>query len=234
VGLGEHFSIDLNGEAVPVFVRRNAQAKRLILRIDRATGAVKLTLPPHVSGRAATKFIEKQRGWIARERAGLKPMQPLGHGDDLVYLGTPHRLLFTGTAPRTIIRMDGEIRVGGPLDMAAKRLENWLKREAKRLLSERSQQHAGTLGVGFERISIGDMKSRWGSCSARGTLRYSWRLLMAPYEVLDYVAAHEVAHLREMNHSDRFWDAVGICVPDHKALRRWLKSEGNALFKVRF
>ena len=232
--MGEQFSVDLDGDLVPVTVRRNSQAKRLILRVDRATGEVKLTLPKHVGARAAEKFISKQRAWIAKERAALEPQHVLCDGAALYFLGQKHRIVFTGCAPRTVKRVGDEIQVGGPADMAAKRLENWLRREAKAVLSDRAGLHAETLDLDYNRISIGDMKSRWGSCSSRGTLRFSWRLVMAPFDVMDYVAAHEVAHLREMNHSDRFWAEVAKCVPEHRKLRRWLKTEGNALFNVRF
>lgn len=232
--MGEYLSVDLGGELVPVTVRRNSQAKRLILRIDGATGDIKLTLPRHVSNRAATKFLIKQSEWIARERSALDPVQRVTCGSTIPYLGTEHRIIFTDTAPRTVMKIGDEIHVGGPADMAAGRLENWFRRQAKTFLIERSSLHAETLGVQYKRISIGDMKSRWGSCSSNGTLRYSWRLLMAPFAVMDYVAAHEVAHLKEMNHSDRFWAEVATCVPDHKPQRRWLKTEGNTLFKVQF
>lgn len=232
--MGEQFSVNIDGNMVPVTVRRNAQAKRLILRVERATGEIKLTLPLHVGSRTAEKFVQKQISWIAAERATLQPLKLLGHGSEMPYQDEAHQIIFTDCAPRKIARVAGEIRVGGPEDMAPRRLENWLRREAKLLLGERAAVHAETLDVRYNRVSIGDMKSRWGSCSSRGTLRFSWRLLMAPYAVMDYVAAHEVAHLLEMNHSDRFWAEVARCVPDHKPLRRWLKTEGNALFKLHF
>jgi len=232
--LGEQISVNVDGDQLPVSVRRNAQAKRLILRVERVTGEIKLTVPTRVSNRAAERFVRKQIDWIAAERAAVGPVQKLCDGMQMPFLGKVHQLRFTNEPPRKIQREADEIQVGGPADMASKRLEAWLRREAKALLSERTSHHAETLGVQYNRVSIGDMKSRWGSCSSRGTLRFSWRLLMAPYDVMDYVAAHEVAHLLEMNHSDRFWAHVGRCVPEHKSLRRWLKTEGGALFKLRF
>ncbi|MBL4639470.1 MAG: M48 family metallopeptidase [Kordiimonadaceae bacterium] len=228
------FSCLLGAETVPVTVRRNAQAKRLILRVDKTTGEVKLTLPKHVGKRAAEKFINNNLVWIQNERASVAPEMVTGHGDSLPFLGDIQTLNFTGISPRKVVHEYEEISVGGPLDLAGKRLENWFRAEAKNILTERADYHAEMLGARFERISIGDMKSRWGSCSSTGTLRFSWRLVLAPFEVLDYVAAHEVAHLLEMNHSDRFWAHVATCIPDHKARRRWLKTEGNALFKIRF
>jgi len=232
--VADDFGVDLDGVWAPVTVRRNGQAKRLILRIDHATGEIKLTLPPRASLRDAEKFLKKQQAWLLRERAAITPLHVVGNGGELSYLGDAHSVSFTGVPPRAVVHSDGEIHVGGPLDLAPKRLEKWMRAEAKILLAKRAAVHAQTLSVSYKRISIGDMSSRWGSCSASGTLRFSWRLLMAPYSVLDYVAAHEVAHLREMNHSEYFWQEVAKCVPDHKARRRWLKTQGSALFKVHF
>lgn len=232
--MGEHFSIEVNGDTVPVAVRRNRQARRLILRVNQTTGDVTLTLPTYVGAAAAEKFLTKQTSWIAQERAAISPASAIGEGEWLSLAGEMHQLVFTGSAPRTVQRLDGQLIVGGPKDLAPARLEKWLRQEAKNELLARATHHAETLDVSFSRVSIGDMKSRWGSCSSKGTLRFSWRLLMAPHEVLDYVAAHEVAHLLEMNHSERFWRHVARCVPEFQARRRWLKTEGNELFKIRF
>lgn len=232
--MGELLSFEIDGEQVPVKVRRNSRAKRLTLRVDRITGDIKLTLPGHVGKRAAERFISSNIEWLRTERGNVTAAQFIAHGDKLPFLGDRVEVEFTGVPPRTVILDDDLIRVGGPEDLAGKRLENWLKAEARNVLLERTEKHAETLGVSFKRISIGDMKSRWGSCSSSGTLRFSWRLVMAPFEVLDYVAAHEVAHILEMNHSEHFWAHVARCIPDHKARRRWLKTEGNQLFSIQF
>lgn len=232
--LGETFSIDLNGELVAVAVRRNRQAKRLILRVDKNSGAIKLTLPHHIGQCTAERFITSNTEWLLTERENIVPTQVVGHEDSLCFLGDTLTIEFTNVPPRGVHLGAEAISVGGPADMASKRLANWLRTEAKKILSERSMYHADTLGVSFKRVSIGDMKSRWGSCSSSGTLRYNWRLIMAPFEVLDYVAAHEVAHILEMNHSEYFWAHVARCVPDYKNRRRWLKTVGNDLFKVAF
>jgi predicted metal-dependent hydrolase len=233
-GLGNQFSVHLDGEDVPVKVRRNAQAKRLTLRVDSITGEIKLTLPKYVSERAATRFLNEQQNWLSKERAAIDIGAAISCGSEIPFLGEPHRVVFTGKAPRNVKRGHANITVGGPTDMAPKRLENWFRREAKKLLEERAADHAAGLGLSYNRVSIGDMKSRWGSCSSSGTLRFSWRLLMAPFDVLDYVAAHEVAHLAEMNHSDRFWAQVARRIPDHKSRRAWLRSDGSDLFRIRF
>ena len=231
----EPFHLMLSGEKVPVRVRRNAQAKRMILRICETTGDVKLTLPKRAKLDAAHRFVAEQAGWIEANRHGLGAAAAMCDGAALGFRGMQHRLCFTGTAPRRVACADGVITVGGPKDLAAKRLLAWLKAEARKQLVARASHHATGLGTSFARLSIGDMKSRWGSCSSRRTLRFNWRLIMAPDHILDYVAAHEVAHLLEMNHGPNFWAHVATVHPGHMASRRWLKSEaGRALMRVRF
>lgn len=230
----EQLAVQLAGEEVAVKVRRNAKAKRLILRVDSHTGDIKLTLPTYVGLKAAKSFIDRQHDWLLKERNSVAAGRFVENGSRLPILGVEHEVIFTGTTPRTVSLTDNRLCVGGPVDMAPRRLEKWLRMEAMQLLTERAAVHAATLGLSYSRISIGDMKSRWGSCSSSGTLRFSWRLFMAPNEVLDYVAAHEVAHLGEMNHSEHFWALVERCIPNHKERRRWLKTEGSELFKVRF
>ncbi len=232
--MGESFHIDIEGEQVPVTVRRNAQAKRLTLRVDKTSGEIKLTLPKYVGLRKAEKFVASNEQWLISERKTVEPHKILAHGDQISFLGDSLTIEYTDQAPRSVTLGADTLQVGGPEDMAGGRLEKWLRLEAKKVLTERSHHHAETLGVSFNRVSIGDMKSRWGSCSSSGTLRYSWRLVMAPFEVLDYVAAHEVGHILEMNHSEYFWAHVARCIPDHAARRRWLKTEGNTLFNLRF
>jgi hypothetical protein len=229
----EPLQIMLGDEAVPVKVRRNAQAKRMVLRVCPTTGEVKLTLPKRSSLRQAQKFLAGHLDWIDGQRDKADSVAPLGHGDSVLYLGQPHQIEFTDQSPRKVLAVGGVIRVGGPTDLAPGRLLKWFKASAKEALTDASEAYADLLDVRFNRVSIGDMKSRWGSCSSRGTLRYNWRLVLAPHDVLRYVAAHEVAHLLEMNHSDRFWAHVARCEPDYQTHRRWLKRHGSDLFAVK-
>lgn len=231
--MSEPLQVMLGGEAVPVKVRRNAQARRMVLRVCPTTGEVKLTLPKRSSMRQAQKFLGEHLDWIDGQRDKAESIVPLGHGDSIPYLGIQHEIEFTDRAPRKVLAGEGTISVGGPTDLAPGRLLKWFKAEAKACLTDASEAYADILGVRFNRVSIGDMKSRWGSCSSRGTLRYNWRLMLAPEAVMKYVAAHEVAHLLEMNHSDRFWAHVARCEPDFQAHRRWLKRHGSDLFSVK-
>ena len=214
-------------------VRQNAQARRMILRVCPTSGDIKLTVPKRTGKRAAQRFVTSHLDWIGNERSKAMEITPLGHGDTLLFEGQPLGLSFTGVAPRGVVVSEGQIHVGGPADHAPRRLQSWLKAAARERVGNASERHAAALGVQFNRIGIGDMKSRWGSCSSRSTLKFNWRLVMAPAEVLDYVAAHEVAHLLEMNHSDRFWAHVGRCVPGYEQHRRWLKQHGQGLFAVK-
>lgn len=223
----------LGKEEVPVKVRRNAQAQRMVLRVCPTSGDVKLTLPKRSSLRQATKFLNQHLDWIGDQREQAESVPPLGHGDSILFLGIPHEIEFTDRSPRKVVAEGGKLSVGGPKDLAAGRLNKWFRAEAKASLTEASEAYAELLGVRFNRVSIGDMKSRWGSCSSRGTLRYNWRLMLAPEAVMKYVAAHEVAHLLEMNHSDRFWGHVARCEPDFQQHRCWLKRHGSDLFAVK-
>jgi len=227
--------VSLGGEDVPVRLRRSASAKRMILRVCDVTGDVKLTLPKRTSAKAATRFISENSGWLLKTRQAQSLGEQVAHGGTVQFRGQEYRLEFTGDSPRRVT-LDGDtITVGGPTDMAARRLLTWFKAEARKQLDASAAKHALTLGTHYSRIGIGDMRSRWGSCSSARTLKFNWRLVMAPDDILDYVAAHEVAHLLEMNHSPRFWAHVMRCCPEFDRQRRWLKSKhGQALFKVRF
>ncbi len=229
----DDLSIIIDGESIPVKIRRNALAKRLTLRVDQSTGDVRVTLPVSARLSQAESFLQDNLIWISNQRYKLGGLAPLGHDDTLLYRGVPHILQFLDTPPRRVIAEDGQLYIGGPADQAANRLFTWLKAQTRKQVEASSALHAEKLGVSFSRIGIGDMRSRWGSCSARGTLKFNWRLILAPDAVLDYVAAHEVAHLLEMNHSDRFWAHVETCVPGYAVHRRWLKKYGGDLFNVR-
>jgi predicted metal-dependent hydrolase len=231
----EPASILVDGTAIPVKFRRNAKAKRLIVRIDPAGSGVVATVPARTSRATALAFVEKSRDWIRGRLAKQVRPAPLDQIDTLPLRGTPHRLNFIGK-PRCAILADAlEAALIVPGDPAhrRRRLLDWLKREAKRDLAAASSRYAELMGVTFKRLSVRDQKSRWGSCSAAGDLSYSWRLILAPPHVLDYVAAHEVAHLKEMNHGPRFWRLVLAHCPDAAKARDWLKRNAAELHRYR-
>jgi predicted metal-dependent hydrolase len=232
-------AIIINTETGPVSVKQriNNQAKKLILRIDIKTGEPIVTVPKGISQKQVVQFVTKHRDWIYDQYT--KTLQShIGNGDIALLQGHQHRLIYTGTPPRVITLTDQNhektISVGGPEDQAGKRLEKWFKQEARAKLNEACDHYSKLLGVEYNKVSIGDMKSRWGSCSSQKILRFNWRLIMAPPEILQYVAAHEVCHLLEMNHSDRFWSHVNSCMPDYYSHRKWLRTSGQDLMSVKF
>lgn len=224
--------LEIGGESLQAVVRWNAKAKRLILRVDPRSGDLAVTLPKRVSLKEARKFIAERTGWIKDQRANITVVPPLACGHAIDFKGISHTLTFTGTTPRGVWVEHGIIRVGGPLDHAPARLQRWLKKRAKEALIEAASRHAMALGLEFNSIAVADTKSRWGSCSSKKNLRFSWRLILAEPHILNYVAAHEVAHLEEMNHSKAFWALVEVCDSNWKSHRRWLKKEGHTLFAM--
>lgn len=225
---------ELTFDGQPVRVRRVRNAKRMILRVDAITADIKLTVPPHVGSKELSKFVTEHADWLRTEQRKSRAHPIISDGSIIPYLGRDTQVCFTDDGRRQVRHDDAVLFVGGPADQAASRLERWLRAQAKSVLTEDSKLFADQLSTSFNKISIGDMKSRWGSCSSNGTLRYNWRLLMAPEDVRRYVAAHEVAHLHEMNHSEQFWKHVAAVMPGYMRYRRWLKEKGGDLMKIRF
>ncbi|MFM8751225.1 M48 family metallopeptidase [Rhabdaerophilum sp.] len=208
-------------------------ARRMILRIDRRTGGATLTLPRGVARHRAEQFVLSQAGWLEARLKALPPRVAFADGATLPIRGVEHRIRHAG-ANRGATRIEHTteglvLLVHGASDALPGRVLRFLKAEALADLTVASRRHAATLGVAIGRISIKDTVSRWGSCSSRGNLAYSWRLILAPGFVLDYLAAHEVAHRLEMNHSARYWRNVRTLVPDFRVAEDWLNRHGPAL-----
>ena len=214
---------------VEVLVRVNPRARRIALRADGAGGPVTLVLPSPAFRDQGLRFAAGKSDWIRRRAAEAARRTALADGSVIPLLGKPHRVRHAPGA-RTLIELrEGEIVVGGGAAGLELRVAAWLRAEARRLLAARSRAHATALGLEPLRVTVRDTRSRWGSCSANGALSYCWRLVLAPGPVLDYVAAHEVAHLVEMNHSAKFWSIVARLCPDYQRHRHWLKQHGATL-----
>jgi hypothetical protein len=226
--------IAFDGAIYSVALRRHAQARRYTLRVQAANRAVVLTMPPRGSVKEARAFAERNGGWIAARLKRLPQGVPFDAGMELPLRGVPHRIVHRA-ARGTVWVEPGEgmplLCVAGDRAHLARRVRDFLKREAKRDLEATSRHYADMLGVTIKRVSVRDQASRWGSCTAAGVLSYSWRLILAPPYVLDYLAAHEVAHLVEMNHSRRFWRVVARICPDWERAKGWLVAHGNALHR---
>ncbi len=200
------------------------------IRIDPVRGEVELVLPNGAAQEDGERFLVQQQDWIDRELAALKPRRPFIDGARVPVLGRDITISHR-SGPGEAHLEGNRLIVGGAADHLSWQVTVWLSEQAGQALREAALRHAEALRVRFARIRINDPRSRWGSCSSRGTLSFSWRLVMAPERVLNYVAAHEVAHLREANHSERFWQLVEMLDPAYRPARAWLKRHGNELHR---
>jgi predicted metal-dependent hydrolase len=219
-----------------VHLRRHRQARRYTLRIQAATREVILTIPPRGSLKEAGEFAKQHGGWIAARLGRLPESVPFADGTIVPLRGEPHRIVhrpgLRGTVWTEVAADGGRLLcVTGDVPHIDRRVGDFLRREAKRDLDVASRMFALALGVGIKRVAVRDQSSRWGSCSTTGVLSYSWRLILAPRSVLTYLAAHEVAHLIEMNHSPRFWELVERIYPDHESAKAWLDAHGADLHR---
>ena len=215
-----------------ITLRRSAGARRLSLTVSQIDGIARLTVPSRCPKSAAESFVREHRDWLRNAVARAPEVVSLTAGSVAPYRGRPCRIVHGDRRGVHYVPPD-VLSVGGPASQISQRLLVWLKEQARARLLERSEFHATALGVRFNRIVIRDTRSRWGSCSSSGALSYSWRLILAPDATLDYVAAHEVAHLIEMNHSPRFWALVEKLVPDWREHRDWLRAHGAELHRYR-
>jgi len=223
-------------EIYQVRLRRHPRARRYTLRINSGSREVVLTMPPRGSLKQANEFAQKHGAWIAARLHRLPQAAPFSHGTVLPLRGVDHRIVHRRAARGTVwaeAGAEGErlLCVAGAEPHIPRRVRDFLKREAKADLEKASKLAAQALGVTVKRVSIRDQSSRWGSCSTTGVLSYSWRLILAPPFVLDYLTAHEVAHLIEMNHSAAFWRVVERICPDMDRARTWLNAHGTGLHR---
>lgn len=214
----------------------NPRARRLSIRIDARAGEAVLIAPSERKLADVVAFARTKADWM-RERLAERPQgTPLEPGALIDLFGKPTRLTATGGAgaARLIEDEDGALIVsGGEGEAYARRVENLFKRVARETLQTRTDAHLRTLGQRPVKMSIADPKSRWGSCSPHNrSIRYSWRVIMAPPEIIDYLAAHEVAHLVHADHSPAYWAVVQGLIGDHRPHRKWLREHGPALHAV--
>jgi hypothetical protein len=223
--------LHLPGEpAVAVHLRRSSRAKRVSLRVSRLDGTVTLTLPARAPIRHARNFLAERGDWLRAALDGIDGPVTVAAGTVLPVEGV--NLILT-TAPLRSAKIENDTLLV-PAARPAAAAQAFLKSRARERLAARVAHHAQALGRTPGKLTLRDTRSRWGSCTPAGDLMFSWRLIMAPPAILDYVAAHEVAHLRHMNHSSAFWDTCARLYPDHACARRWLKENGPTLHRYRF
>ena len=216
-----------------VSLRVSPTARAIRLRVDRRTGEVVLTIPKRASRRQALAWAEGHRDWIEARLAEVAPAIALVPGASVPLYDRPHRIDWLAGRPRTPKLEEGRISVGGPLEGLEARLLRWLRRHALDVLAAETAEYAAKAGVKITRVGVGDPLSRWGSCSAAGGIRYSWRLILAPDWVRRATVAHEVAHRVHMNHGPDFHRLVErLLGADPKPARLWLRRHGPILHRL--
>ena len=216
---------------IEVSLRKSARARRLSLRVSRLDGRVTLTLPQFSATCDGIAFLRSKEAWLREHLDQMAPACPVAVGSELMVRG---HMLPVLVGPTKRARITPEAVEVPDAQTAAPRIKAQLRQMARDALAGASDHHAQRLRRSYARLTIRDTRSRWGSCSSRGRLMFSWRLIMAPPDVLDYVAAHEVAHLKHMDHSPAFWGAVERLMPDYADHRDWLRHNGTELHRYSF
>ncbi len=220
-----------DGRRVPVRFEVNPKARRLILRIDERTREAVAIAPSHRQLPEAAGFAADRLEWLAGRLSEMPAARPFTEGAIIPLRGKDCHLSLEG--PGRIARLHSGppavLRAPGAPETFSQRVTRFLRREARKDLDSAVARHCAVLGADARKISVKDTRSRWGSCTSDGRLAFSWRLVCAPPDILDYVAAHECAHLLEMNHSEKFWAQVTNCVGDWRPARKWLRTNGPAL-----
>lgn len=212
--------------------RRSNRARRVSLRIDPAGGAVIVTLPSRTSRKAGMALLMGHADWVSNRLAALPEAVVFADGATIPICGVPHRIRHTPQARGAAFLLDQQLHVTGALPFLPRRVRDFLREEAGRRLGALAIAKAGLIGIMPKRVTMKDTTSRWGSCAPDKSLALSWRLVMAPTFVQDYVVAHEVAHLRHMNHGPKFWALVDELTPHTKAAIPWLRAEGTRLLRI--
>jgi predicted metal-dependent hydrolase len=215
-------------------IRVSARARRIGLRVDPRIGGAELVLPKGVSKNSGLKFAHSKWEWLWDHVAAMPQPIPFVEGAEVPVFGIPLIISHMGRGRSVfgpVWRENDALCVTGDPKHMSRRIHDWIKQQARLEIVERCDRRSRELGVTVEGITLRDPRSRWGSCSVDATLSFSWRLVMAPENVLDYVVAHEVAHLREMNHSNKFWKLVDQMIPDSDTPKAWLRLHGSGLHR---
>jgi len=224
-------SLRLDSREVPLELSRHPRARRITLRLNAAGDGVALVLPRRTPVHEAITFAERNAGWILKHLAKVPARIAFTDGAVIPVLGEDHVIAHDAVARCGVSREAGVLRVAGQPEHLARRVTDYLKREARAEIGTRAREKAARVERRVGRLSLRDTRSRWGSCNSDGDLNFSWRLILAPEAVLDYVVAHEVAHMVHLNHSKRFWKLAGTLSQDMDAAKAWLTRHGAQLWR---
>ena len=221
----------LGDREIPLKVARHAQAKHISLRIDGAVGAVRMILPRRAALREGLEFAAQKTDWLLDQLDAMPARIPFLEGSVIPVMGQDHVISHDPAGRRGVWRAGGVIWVSGRVEHLPRRVADYLKGEARRELTARARRKAVQVKRTVRRVSVRETRTRWGSCSSDGNLSFCWRLILTPDHVLDYVVAHEVAHLVHMNHGPRFWALTGRLTPKAKDARGWLRQNGDLVLR---
>jgi predicted metal-dependent hydrolase len=228
--------LQVDGNSLPVRVVEHPGSRRITLRLLPGGDGLKVTMPAHVGDAELDAFLHRNVNWVAARRARLPKTVSIAEGQLIPFRGVPHRIMCSGPGRGVVepLEINGEyvLRIPGDQAFIQRKLLDYFKKQARKVLAEHVVIHSASLDVRARQIRITDTTSRWGSCSSTRTLSFSWRIILAPPEVLDYLVAHEVAHLREMNHSPRFWQLVADICPQMERHKSWLRKNGAKLHAI--
>ncbi|MBB3964454.1 M48 family metallopeptidase [Rhizobium metallidurans] len=231
-------TLDVAGRLMPLTIKQHERATRITLRIEPGGRALKMTIPSGLARRDVDAFLDRHQGWLMTKLAKFSTDAGLREGGTILFRGVSHRIQHTGSlrglTEATTIDGRPVLRVSGMPEHLGRRIATFLKKEARADLERLAKFHAQSIRAPIKSISMKDTRSRWGSCSAEGNLSFSWRIIMAPPSVVDYLAAHEVAHLKEMNHGPRFWALCEKLCPGMEDAKSWLKRHGSLLHAIDF
>ena len=222
-----------NGHKIPLRLRYNAKAKRIILRVDQETGGAIISLPRHASETEAISLVNERIDWIVDKIREFPPKITLTDGQSLTLMGQHITIRHRPDLKMGVQLIGSEMIASGMREHLHRRIVDWLKKYTKEIITPQAHSMASQLECKINRISIRDTKSRWGSCSSQGNLSFCWRLIMTPEWVLNYVIAHEVSHLKHMDHGPEFWQIVGTFGVKPKQARIWLNQHGRVLQRIR-
>jgi len=217
---------------LPVIIQPYKQSRSLRLKFCPYRHSFIVTTPPKIREKEVSSFLTKNQQWMQMEFQRHLPASPLKVSDEITVLGDTYVLSHDPLRKTGVWERDNVLWLGGsnPSEDLGDFVVPWLKKRAHLFFADCAQDYASTLGVSFDRISVRDTVSRWGSCSTTGTLSFNWRLALAPLAVAEYVCAHEVSHRVEMNHSPQFWSLVERLCPAYKTYRLWLRRHGATLY----
>jgi len=222
--------IEFGDRRIPIEIQRKSRASRMKLRIERS-GTVILVLPARAVLKSGLAFLKQELPWIGQKIRNIPLPVPFLDGATVPVMGVPHQICHAPERRGVVWQAKNMLYVAGKPEHLPRRIDDWLRKHAKSEIAPRAQNYADMLELDFKGITVRDQKTRWGSCSSTGRLNFSWRLIMMPETVMNYVIAHEVAHLRHMNHSAAFWSVVGELHPDVKPAKAWLKENGSEIHK---